>query len=81
MNEVPNGSSIRRVPVSAEYIQGWLDSSEDSCNHWDQITWFLTRVFTQYTGFVAANLVISVSRVSSGSIKATHRIEVSQRGN
>lgn len=65
VDEVSNSCPIRSVPVSTKNIQDRLGASKDSSDDWDQVAGFLSRIFAQDSGFMAAHLVHQVSHKST----------------
>ena len=56
MDKVSHGRSIRCIPVGAEDVQHGTSPGEDSGNHRDQVARLLSRIFTQNSGFMTADL-------------------------
>jgi hypothetical protein len=81
MNEVSDGRSVGRVPISAKYVQDWPASSKNGGDHWDEIAWLLPRIFPQDSRLVATNLFPLCQLLRSKSTSRTYRIEVSQCSN
>jgi hypothetical protein len=72
MDEVSDGRSVGRVPVSAKDVQDGPVPSENGGNHWDKIAWLLPRIFTQNSGLVATNLFISCQLLRLNSARLVH---------
>jgi hypothetical protein len=56
MDEVADSCPIWRVPIRPEDIENRLSTSKDSGDYRNEVARFLSRIFPENTGFVAANL-------------------------
>jgi hypothetical protein len=56
MDEVSNSCTVWRVPIGTKDVQDWLSARKDRGNDGNEVAWFLARILTQQSRFMAPDL-------------------------